>query len=47
MNFSQISYPITSLQQKGKKFEWIEEFATNFEQLNHFLTNALVLNIAY
>jgi len=28
---SWISYPITSLQRKGKKFEWIEECATNFE----------------
>ena len=25
MNFSQISYPITSLQRKGKKFDWKEE----------------------
>ena len=24
-NFSHISYPITSLQRKGKKFEWIEK----------------------
>jgi len=30
-NFSHISYPITSLQGKGKKFEWIEERAVNFE----------------
>ena len=29
-NFSQISYPITSLQRKGKKLEWTEECATIF-----------------
>jgi len=28
---SHISYPITSLQRKGKKFQWTEECATNFE----------------
>eukprot|EP00253_Pinus_taeda_P003281 PITA_03281 len=32
-NFSQISYPITSLQRKGKKFEWTKEFKASFEQL--------------
>jgi len=42
-NFSQIYYLITSLQRKGKKFEWVEECVNNFEQL---LTNAQVLNIA-
>ncbi len=29
--FSRIGYPITSLQRKGKTFEWTEECATNFE----------------
>jgi len=32
-NFSRISYPITSLQRQGKKFEWTEECATSFEKL--------------
>eukprot|EP00253_Pinus_taeda_P003044 PITA_03044 len=32
-NFSLITYPITSLQRKGKKFEWTEECATSFEKL--------------
>ena len=32
-NSSQISYPITSLQRKAKKFEWTEECETIFEQL--------------
>ena len=44
--FSQISYPITSLQRKGKKFEWIEECETSFEQLKQLLTPAPVLKIS-
>ena len=32
-NFSQFAYPITSLQRKGKKFEWTKECAASFEQL--------------
>lgn len=32
-NFSQISYPITSLQRKGKNFEWKKECEASFEQL--------------
>lgn len=44
-NFSWISYPITSLQRKGNKIEWIEECETSFEHLKHLLTNALVLKI--
>lgn len=32
-NSSQISYPITSLQRKSKKFEFAEECETIFEQL--------------
>ena len=30
-NFSHISYLITLLQRKGKKFEWTEECPTSFE----------------
>jgi len=44
-NFSCIVYPITSLKRKGKKFEWIKECATSFEQLKQFLTNAPILKI--
>ena len=44
-NFLQIYYPITSLQRKGKKFEWTEECATSIEQLKKLLTNAPVLKI--
>ena len=32
-NSSQISYPIKSLQRKGKKFEWTEECEASFNQL--------------
>ena len=32
-NFSHIAYPMTSLQRKCNKFEWIEECATSFEQM--------------
>eukprot|EP00253_Pinus_taeda_P028625 PITA_28625 len=44
-NLSQITYPITPLQRKGKKIEWIEECETNFKQLKKLLTHALVLQI--
>ncbi len=45
-NFSHISYPITSLQRKGKNFEWKEECEASFEQLKQLLTHAPVLQIA-
>jgi len=44
-NLSHIAYPITSLQWKGKKFEWAEECATSFDQWKQLLTNAPVLKI--
>lgn len=44
-NFSHISYPITSLHKKGKKFECTEECATSFEQLKLLLKNAQFLKI--
>jgi len=40
-----ITYPITSLQRKGKKFKWIEECEASFEQLKQFLTHAPMLKI--
>ena len=46
IKFSQISYPITSLQRKDKKFQHIEECEASFEQLKQLLTHALVLQIA-
>lgn len=45
-NFSLISYHITSLQAKGKNFEWTKECETLFEQVKHFLKNSPVLKIA-
>ena len=44
-NFSRIYHPITSLQRKGKKFEWTEKCEASFEQLKELLTHAPVLNI--
>ena len=44
-NFSRIAYPITSLQRQGKRFEWIEECAENFEKLKQPLMNSLALKI--
>eukprot|EP00253_Pinus_taeda_P012166 PITA_12166 len=46
-NFSCITYPITSLQKKGKKIEWTKECASSFEQLKQLLTHIPVLNFAY
>eukprot|EP00253_Pinus_taeda_P008741 PITA_08741 len=44
-NFSCIAYPITSLQWKGKKFEWMVECEDSFEQLKWLLTHAPMLKI--
>ena len=44
-NFSQIAYPITSLQRKGKKFEWTTKCETRFEKLKELLTHAPMLQI--
>jgi hypothetical protein len=43
--FSNISHPITSLQKKGIKFEWIAKCEENFNLLKELLTSALVLKI--
>ena len=43
---SHIFLILTSLQRKGKKFEWTEECEASFEQLKQLLTHALVLKIA-
>ena len=34
-NFSYISYPITSLQRKGKKFEWTKECEASLSILSN------------
>eukprot|EP00253_Pinus_taeda_P004183 PITA_04183 len=45
MNFSWIAYPITSLQRKGKEFEWVEKCEASFEELKQLLTHAPMLKI--
>jgi hypothetical protein len=44
-DFSKISSPITSLQKKGVKFEWIFECEEIFQQLKDILTSAPILKI--
>ena len=43
--FSKIAYPITSLQKKGKKFEWTKKCMEIFNKLKHLLITAPILNI--
>lgn len=44
-NLCKTGYHITSLQRKGKNFEWNIECSTSFDELKYFLTNALILKI--
>jgi hypothetical protein len=46
VGFYNISHPITSLQNKGTKFEWTPKCEENFNLLKELLTSAPVLNIA-
>ena len=41
--FSRVAHPITSLQRKGKKFEWIEKCEDTFQKLKRALTSAPIL----
>ena len=43
--FSKISYPITSLQNKGRKFEWTKNCKESFNKLKHLLTITPILKI--
>ena len=43
--FSRIAHPITSLQRKGKKFQWTKECERSFQQLKQLLTSAPILRI--
>ena len=43
--FSRIANPITSLQKKGKKFEWNQKCEESFKKLKILLTTALILRI--
>jgi hypothetical protein len=44
--FSKIASPITSLQNKGVKFEWTSKCEESFQQLKGILTSAPILKIA-
>jgi hypothetical protein len=44
--FSKIVHAITSLQRKEKKFQWIDECESSFQQLKKLLTSAPILKIA-
>ena len=43
--FSKIAYPITSLRNKGKKFQWTEKYMESFDKLKYMLTTYPILNI--
>jgi hypothetical protein len=43
--FSRIAHPITSLQRKGKKFQWTKECEKSFQQLKQLLTSAPIMKI--
>lgn len=44
-NFSRIAFPITSLQRKGKKFEWTKKFQVAFDLLKEKLTTTPILKV--
>eukprot|EP00253_Pinus_taeda_P013617 PITA_13617 len=44
--FSKVAFPITSLQKKGKAFQWTPNCQQSFEQLKHLLTTTPILRIA-
>ncbi|XP_071714509.1 uncharacterized protein [Rutidosis leptorrhynchoides] len=43
--FSKIARPLTTLTHKGKKFEWLKEQESAFQQLKHKLTTAPILSL--
>ena len=43
--FSRIANPITSLQKKGKKFDWSQRCEESFKKLKTLLTTAPILRI--
>ena len=43
--FASISYPLTTLTQKSKKFEWSEAYEKNFKMLKDRLTSSLLLTL--
>eukprot|EP00253_Pinus_taeda_P008401 PITA_08401 len=44
--FSKVAFPITSLQKKGRAFQWTPNCQRSFEQLKHLLTLVPILSIA-
>eukprot|EP00253_Pinus_taeda_P022348 PITA_22348 len=44
--FSKVAFPITSLQKKGRAFQWTPNCQKSFEQLKQLLTTAPILSIA-
>lgn len=44
-NFSRIAHPITTLQRKGKRFEWSKKGQKAFEYLKEKLTTAPILKV--
>jgi hypothetical protein len=46
IGFSRLDHPITSLQSKEKKFQWIENCEKRFQRLKQLLTSAPILRIA-
>jgi hypothetical protein len=44
--FSKIAHPITSLQRKGMKFQWMSDCERSFQHLKQLLTSAPILRIA-
>jgi len=45
-NFSKVAFPITSLQKKGRAFQWTPECQRSFEHLKQLLTTTPILSIA-
>ena len=43
--FSRLAHPITSLQRKGHKFQWIEQCERAFQELKRALTSAPILAV--
>ena len=43
--FSKIAYPITPLQNKGKKIDWSKKCTESFNKLKHLLTTTPILKI--
>jgi len=43
--FSKIAYPITSLQNKGTKFNWSQKCQYSFNKLKELLTTAPILKV--